>query len=180
MYFHYFTLFFVSKIYGTSFRQTSVYFTKGCSAPSLVILAQLFLSRRLLNFDNVYLLFHNHRALEKSLFFNLVPFTQGCFIPTLDEIGSAVLMKFLKVLYQYVPIVCLWIYFCRFIWTRVPLTRGCCVPSWLKLNVWFWRTEDLFFLKRQCIFNNPLICFLLKKDVTFLLNRLESPLFKYA
>ena len=50
-----------------------------------------------------------------------------------------------------------------------------------ELNLWFWRTED-FFKKgnRQYIFNNPLICFLLKKDVILLLNRLESPLSRDA
>ena len=60
----------------------------------------MFLDKTILILGNVFLLFRNYRylPLEKDVAFHLIkkkqiPFTQGCFVPSLVEIGPAVLEK---------------------------------------------------------------------------------------
>ena len=55
-------------------------------------LDQWFWRRRFLNFVNVFSLFRNYLPLEQTW----IPFTQGCFVPSLIEIGPVVLEKKMK------------------------------------------------------------------------------------
>ena len=63
-------------------------------------LAQWFWRRRFLNFVNVFSLFCNYLPLKKgwgsSFEQTWIPFTQGCFVPSLVEIGPVVLEKRIK------------------------------------------------------------------------------------
>ena len=55
-------------------------------------LTQWFWRRRFLKFVNVFLHFRNYLPLEKGGAL-LIPFTHGCFVPSLVEIGQVVLEK---------------------------------------------------------------------------------------
>ena len=72
----------------------------GCFVPSLVEIGKGVLRRRFLNFFNVFSLFHNYfiyyHHLEKGVALHLNPFPQGCFVPSLVEIGQVVLKKKMK------------------------------------------------------------------------------------
>ena len=57
-------------------------------------LEQWFWGRRFLYFVNVFSLFRNYPPLDKGVFLHLnIPFTQGCLVPSLVEIGLLVLEK---------------------------------------------------------------------------------------
>ena len=82
------------------------YWMVHCEFPSLkdalcqiwLKLAQWFWIRRSLTFVNVFLLFHNYLSFSKgacglSFEQTIIPFTQGCFVPSLIEIGPMILEK---------------------------------------------------------------------------------------
>ena len=62
-------------------------------------LAQWFWREDFKIFDNVFLLFRYFLSLEKGLALHLkkqIPFSQGCFVPSLVKIGPVVLEKKMK------------------------------------------------------------------------------------
>ena len=62
-------------------------------------LAKGFWRRRFFNFVNVFLLFHNYfprKRAEPFIWTTWIPCTQGCFVPSLLEIGPVVLEKKMK------------------------------------------------------------------------------------
>ena len=68
---------------------------------SLVEIGPVVLEKRIfLNFVNAFLLFRNNLPLEKGGALNLkktwIPFTKGCFVPSLVEIDPVVMEKKMK------------------------------------------------------------------------------------
>ena len=81
------------------FEETWIPFTRmHCADRDWLKLAQWFWRRRFFNFVNVISRFRNYLPFEKggasSSFEQIyIPFTQGCFVPSLVEIGPVVLEK---------------------------------------------------------------------------------------
>ena len=85
-------------------------------------LAQWFWSRRFINFVNVFFLFRNYLPLEKG---TCVPFTKGCFVLSLVEIGPIVLEKKIFKFRQ-----------CKLL---TPSLKDALCQVWMKLTQRFWR-----------------------------------------
>ena len=93
-----------------------------------------------LNFVNLFLLFLNYLPLEKggggpSFEQTWIPFTQGCFVPTLVEIGPVVLEKKTFKYFQHIFTFSLLSSLGKgrgtsFEQTWIPSNQGCFVPSW--------------------------------------------------
>ena len=100
--------------------------------------ANWFWRRRFFTFVNVFSLFRNYLPLEVDRVLHLnklgSPCNQGCFVPSLVEIGPAVLEKKISLIS--------WMYFRYFVFispwkgeghsfkqTWIPVTKGCIVPS---------------------------------------------------
>ena len=100
MYFHYFVIISPWKKEGPSFEQTWIPFTQGYFVPSLVKIGPVVLEKKI--FKSCQFIFINSQLspLGKgrgSLFEQTwIPYTQGCFRPSLVGIGSVVLEKKMK------------------------------------------------------------------------------------
>ena len=86
------------EIIGSSFEEICIPFTQGCFVPSLVEIGSVVLAKRIFQFHQcLFSLFQNYIPLEKwrcpSFEQTWIPFTQGCFVPSLAEIGPVVLEK---------------------------------------------------------------------------------------
>ena len=83
-----------------------------------------------------------------------IPFIQGCFVPSLVEIGPVVLEKriflFWLMYFRYFVIICPWKRAGPFIWINLnPLyPRMLFAKFWLKLAQWFWRRRFFIFCQR--------------------------------
>ena len=77
-----------------SFVQTQIPFIKGCFVPSLVEIGQVVLERKIFMFSSIYtilLLSPLGKRWGPSFEQSWIPFTWGCFVPSLIEIGPVVL-----------------------------------------------------------------------------------------
>ena len=86
------------ELNGSSFEQTWILFTQGCFVPSWVEIGPVVLEKRILFISSMYFrYFCNYLPLEKgkgpSFEQTWISFTQGCFVPSLVEIGQVVLWK---------------------------------------------------------------------------------------
>ena len=68
-----------------------------------------------------------------------IPFTQGCFVPSLVEIGSVILEKklflILSMYFRYFVIISPWERVGPFIWTNlIPFNQWCIVPSLVEID----------------------------------------------
>ena len=102
-------------------------------------LAVWFLKRRFVKFT-ITLLSPLGKGLGPSFEQTWIPITQGCFVPTLVEIGPVVLSKVRQCIFA------IWLLSPlrkgqghSFEQTWLPITQGCFVPVWLKLALWFLR-----------------------------------------
>ena len=137
---------------GSSFEQTWIPF--GCTVAGLVEIGPVVLEKKIFKFCQcIFLLFCNYLPLEKGgalhLKKNLIPFTQGYFMPSLVEIGPVVLEKILIfLLFQnYLPLENGGGLHLNKL--ESPSVKDALCQVWLKLVPWFLKR----FLKfRQCIF----------------------------
>ena len=117
--------------------------------PSLVEIGQVVLEKRIFNFVNVFSLFRNYLPLKGwgPLFEqSRIPFTQGCSVPSLVEIGSVVLEKIFSISSMYMMYFLLFrnylplkgpaLYLNKL---ESPSPKGALCQVWLKLAQWFWR-----------------------------------------
>ena len=109
---------------------------------------------------------------------NWIPFTQGCFVPSLVKISQVVLEK--KMFFNFVNVFSLFLNY-------LPLEKGGALhlnkveyPSpkdamcqiWLKLAQWFWRRRFFYFINVFSLFRNYRN---FEKGGDLHLNKLESP-----
>ena len=91
--------FLLEKGRGPSFWEIWSSFNKNCFVPSLVKISYVVLEKKTFKFYQCIFHFQNYLPLEKNgpLFEQTwIPFTQGCFVPSLVEIGPVVLEKKMK------------------------------------------------------------------------------------
>ena len=107
-------------------------------------LAQWFWRRIFLNIFNRNLLFRYYLPLEKEPEETWIPSTQGCFVPSLVEIGPVVLEKKIFKFRQFIFTIS-WLSPLRkgrgfsFKQNLIPFSQGCICSVWLKFAQWFWR-----------------------------------------
>ena len=100
----YFRVFLLSsplgKTYKPSFGQTWIPFTQGCFVPSLVEIGPMVLKKKIFLISSMHFRYFVIIPLGKwrgpSFEQTWIPFTQGCFVPSLVEIGPVVLDKKMK------------------------------------------------------------------------------------
>ena len=147
--------------------------------PRLVEIGSVVLEKRIFNFVIVFSIFRNYLPLEKGgarHLNKLEPFTQGCFVPSLVEIGPVVLEKtlILSMYFRYFVIISPWKRAGPFIWTNLnPLhPRMLCAKFG-----WNWPSgsgeED--FLISSMYFSLFRYYLPLEKGRALHLNKLESP-----
>ena len=146
--------------------------------PSLVGIDSLVLEKKIFEFGQCILLFHNYLPLEKGGPFieqTWLPFTKGCFVPSLVETGSVVPEKtfFLiwSMYFRFFIIISPWKKGGPFIWINLnPLHPGMlCAKFFLNWHVAL--KKILNFFNVFSLFHNYLP---LQKGVVFQLNKLES------
>ena len=101
MYFRYFVIISPWKRGGGhSFEQTWIAFTQGCFVPSLVEIGPVVLEKKILKFRlcifTILKLSRFGKGRGPSFEQTWIPFTQGCFVPRLVEIGPVVIEKKMK------------------------------------------------------------------------------------
>ena len=106
-----------------------------------------------------------------------MPFTQGCFVPRLFEIGSLTVVLEKRIIlisslhFCYFVIISPWRRLGPFIWRNLyPLHPRKNCQVWLKLAQWFWRRSIFNFVNALSQFRNYLP---LEKGVALHLNKLE-------
>ena len=82
---------------GSSFEETWIPFIQGCIVPSLVEISQMVLKKKILKFRQCIFAISLSSPLGKGLDTSFehiwIPFTQGCFVPSLVKICPVILEK---------------------------------------------------------------------------------------
>ena len=160
-------IFTISKLFpfgkgrGPSFEQTWIPFIQGCFVPSLVEIGSVVLEKKIFKFCQCIFAISQLSPLGKgrgpSFEQTWIPFTRGCFVPSLVEIGSVILEKKIYEFRQ-----CIFAFSLlsplgegwgpSFEQTWIPFTQEYFVPSLVKIGPVV--LEKTIFKSCQFIFNN--------------------------
>ena len=129
---------------GFSFEQTWIPFIQECFVPSWLKLAQWFWRRGLNEISSMYfryfIMISPWKGWDPSFEQTWIPFTQGCFVPSLVEFGKRRFLNFIN-LFSLFLIMSPWKRTGPFFWTKLesPSPKDALCQVWLTLTLWFWR-----------------------------------------